>query len=250
MGIFKLTAYHGTDKSVASDIVESGFRCKPNNEHWLGEGIYLYIDKALAEWWTTKPTKKHGTNITQPVIVECSVEVSEERVLNLCTLGGYKKYIDLFEISDIEKIKKYVLSEEIWEEFPGDISLNYLTELVSWQEADDGMIRIFVRYDVESEYDYVEFLVGIIKEDDEGIMLNTSEEFVEYDTDVFNKQIEHTTLYRHYTEQMKISRVGYVQETAVTSAIVFSGVLGMILSVAIVLSQFIKNRQPGKEEKN
>lgn len=162
----------------------------------------------------------------------------------------HKKYIDLFEISDIEKIKKYVLSEEIWEEFPGDISLNYLTELVSWQEADDGMIRIFVRYDVESEYDYVEFLVGKIKEHDEGIMLNTSEEFVEYDADVFNKQIEHTTLYRHYTEQMKISRVGYVQETAVTSAIIFSGVLGMILSVAIVLSQFIKNRQPGKEEKN
>lgn len=96
MGIFKLTAYHGTDKSVASDIVETGFHCKPNKEHWLGEGIYLYIDKALAEWWTTKPTKKHGTNITQPVIVECSVEVSEDRVLNLCTLDGYKKYIDLY----------------------------------------------------------------------------------------------------------------------------------------------------------
>lgn len=162
----------------------------------------------------------------------------------------HKKYIDLFGISDVEKMKSYVLSEEIWEEFPEDISSNYLTELVSWQEAGDGRIRILVRYDTDSEYDYVEYLAGKIKELAAGIALNVSEEFVEYDEDVFNKQIERTTLYRHYTEQMKISRVGYVQETAVTSAIVFSGVLGMIVSVAIVLSQFTKNRQSGKEEKN
>lgn len=96
MDIFKLTAYHGTDKSIAENIVHTGFRCKPNKEHWLGEGIYLYIDKSLAEWWTTKPTKKYGTNITKPVIVKCFIEVDQERVLNLCTLEGYKKYIDLF----------------------------------------------------------------------------------------------------------------------------------------------------------
>lgn len=96
MGDFKLIAYHDTDKSVAPDICENGFHCKSNKEHWLGDGIYLYIDKSLAEWWTTKPTKKHGTDITQPVIIECSLEASENRVLNLCTLDGYKKYVDLF----------------------------------------------------------------------------------------------------------------------------------------------------------
>ena len=96
MGIFKLTAYHGTDKNVADNIVQAGFHCKPNKEHWLGDGIYLYTDKSLAEWWTTKPTKKHGTDITQPAIVKCSVEIDEERVLNLCTLEGYVKYIDLY----------------------------------------------------------------------------------------------------------------------------------------------------------
>ena len=96
MGTFNLTAYHGTDKSVANDIVTSGFRCKPNKEHWLGEGIYLYIDKSLAEWWTTKPTKKHGIDITEPVIIECAVEANEDNVLNLCTLDGYTKYVNLY----------------------------------------------------------------------------------------------------------------------------------------------------------
>ena len=55
-------------------------------------------------------------------------------------------------------------------------------------------------------------------------------------------------MYRHYTEQMKISRVGYVQETAVTSAIVFAAVLGVILSISVVLSQFLKNKQLCEEE--
>ena len=96
MGIFKLTAYHGTDKSVSENIVQTGFRCKSNEEHWLGEGIYLYVDKALAEWWTTRPTQKHGRDISKPVIIECYIEADDERVLNLCTLEGYIKYIDLY----------------------------------------------------------------------------------------------------------------------------------------------------------
>lgn len=96
MGTFKLIGYHGTDKGVAESIVHDRFRCKPNKEHWLGEGIYLYVDKSLAEWWTTKPTKKHGTEITSPAVIECSIETDEDRVLNLCTLDGYKEYVNLY----------------------------------------------------------------------------------------------------------------------------------------------------------
>ena len=96
METFELTGYHGTDLGVANNIVKSNFSCKFNKEHWLGQGIYLYIDKSLAKWWTTKPTRKHGTEITNPAIIECKIEVDESKVLNLCTLEGYKKYIDLY----------------------------------------------------------------------------------------------------------------------------------------------------------
>jgi hypothetical protein len=96
VGTFKLTGYHGTDKSVANSILNEGFLCKKNKEHWLGEGIYLYIDKSLAEWWTTKPTQKHGIDIKNPVVVECEIELDESRVLNLCSLDNYEKYISLY----------------------------------------------------------------------------------------------------------------------------------------------------------
>ena len=96
MGLYKITAYHGTDLSVAEEIVNNGFSCKTNKEHWLGDGIYLYQDKMLAEWWTTKPTNKHGMEINQPTIIECHIEVEDHKVLNLCTLQGYKSYIEKY----------------------------------------------------------------------------------------------------------------------------------------------------------
>ena len=80
MGKTKIKVYHGTDKSVVDDIMRSGFRCKPNKEHWLGEGIYFFIDKSLAEWWTSNPSKKHGVNVTNPAIIECTIEAEDDKV--------------------------------------------------------------------------------------------------------------------------------------------------------------------------
>lgn len=96
MGLYQAIGYHGTDKSVADDIVNNGFTCKTNKEHWLGDGIYLYQDIELAKWWTTNPTKKHGIEIKEPVIIECHIEVDEDKVLDLTTLQGYKNYVEKY----------------------------------------------------------------------------------------------------------------------------------------------------------
>ena len=92
----KIKGFHGTDKAVAEDLLHNKFSCKSNDEHWLGNGIYFFVDKSLAEWWTTKPSKKYGTKIDNRAILECDIEIDESRVLNLCSLEGYKKYADLF----------------------------------------------------------------------------------------------------------------------------------------------------------
>ncbi|MBQ7133614.1 MAG: hypothetical protein IJO20_03870 [Ruminococcus sp.] len=96
MGQTEIKVYHGTDQGVVDNILRSGFRCKPNKEHWLGEGIYFYTDRSLAEWWTTNPTKKHGIEITNPAIIECTIKVDDDRILNLCTLTHYEKYVDIY----------------------------------------------------------------------------------------------------------------------------------------------------------
>lgn len=160
----------------------------------------------------------------------------------------HKKNIQLENILNAETLKQYVLSEEIWENFVTETPKKFLPELVSWNDTDTNEVILLVRYSAEMGSDYVDYLVGELKTYDSEIQINVSEEVVEYDAEIRNRQIQHTTLYRHYTEQMKISRVGYIQETAVTSAVVFATVLGIILSFSIVFSQFLKTRQVCEEE--
>lgn len=160
----------------------------------------------------------------------------------------HKKDIQLENISELENLKKHVLSEEIWEDFATETPKKFLPELVTWNDIDTDKVILQVRYSAEIGNDYVDYLVGELKTFDSKIQINVSEEVVEYDEEIRNMQIRHITLYRHYTEQMKISRVGYTQETAVTSAAVFAVVLGIILSFSIVFSKFLKSRQVCEEE--
>ncbi len=93
MAKIKFKAYHGTDESVAQAIVENGFISRPNREHWLGEGIYFFLDKNLAEWWTTNPTKKSGMRIQTPVVIECTFEIETDKIFDLRNLTDYNNYV-------------------------------------------------------------------------------------------------------------------------------------------------------------
>ena len=47
-------AYHATDQNNAVLIQYEGFKFHHNDEHWLGNGVYFFIDEALAKKWVEK----------------------------------------------------------------------------------------------------------------------------------------------------------------------------------------------------
>lgn len=91
-----LEAYHGTDISNVDSIIKSGFICKPNKQHWLGNGVYFYMDYSLAKWWTTNPTNKFGVNVKDGGIIKCKISVKDEYVLDLRDLKDYTKFVDIY----------------------------------------------------------------------------------------------------------------------------------------------------------
>lgn len=91
-----LEAYHGTDMSNAESILKNGFRCKPNKHHWLGNGIYFYMDFSLAHWWTTNPTRKFGVKIRNPAIIKCKIQAKNDNVLDLRKLKDYTKFVEIY----------------------------------------------------------------------------------------------------------------------------------------------------------
>jgi len=92
-----LYLYHGTDALLANCIVKEGFRIKPNKSHWLGNGIYFYLDYSLAKWWTRKPSKNFGSKIENPAILKCSIDETKVNILNLLELDKYNQFCEEFE---------------------------------------------------------------------------------------------------------------------------------------------------------
>lgn len=90
----ELILYHGTDLDIANKIVQSKFSYKSSPYHWLGNGIYFYMDKPLAKWWTSNPSKTFGTKVKVPAIVKTTIQVEEKNILDL---RNFKTYHDIAE---------------------------------------------------------------------------------------------------------------------------------------------------------
>ena len=90
MGIIKTyIAYHATDESNLSIIIENNFEFNPNDEHWLGNGIYFFKDPALAKHWGEQiPTTKYG-EINKFVLIKAKIDVDDDFLCDMKLLDGY-----------------------------------------------------------------------------------------------------------------------------------------------------------------
>ncbi len=90
----RLDLYHGTDYEIAKIIQQDEFKATISDEHWLGNGIYFFMDECLAKWWTTNPSKKYGTRINNPAIVQIATIIEREKVLDLRKLEDFERLIE------------------------------------------------------------------------------------------------------------------------------------------------------------
>lgn len=92
------TAYHATDKSNVSSILKRNFLFHSKDTHWLGDGVYFFLDKGLAiAWGNNCPTKKYG-KITIPAIIECIISVDDDFVCDMRQLQTYNRVKNAFDI--------------------------------------------------------------------------------------------------------------------------------------------------------
>ncbi|MBQ6773824.1 MAG: hypothetical protein IJP48_07170 [Synergistaceae bacterium] len=84
MGDISLKGYHGTCSFSKESIEQRGLdpdATKPRSNHWLGKGVYFFIDKIQAQWWAEDiSSKNHGSF---PVIYSATIVAEAKYVLNL-----------------------------------------------------------------------------------------------------------------------------------------------------------------------
>lgn len=82
-------AYHATDRKCLDGILKEGFIYKPNKEHWLGNGVYFFIEYELARWWYKTEHKNFGQKIKNPIIIEVTLNVDSDNMVDFRILNDY-----------------------------------------------------------------------------------------------------------------------------------------------------------------
>lgn len=136
-------AYHGTDYTVAKKIEEGGFTFKSSDYHWLGNGVYFYLDYSLAKWWTSKPSAKFGTEIKDKSIIKCEVTFTDTS-LDLMNLEHFNFFCNVFFREFWPYYQQYhPLEETNW----GKIRCSYCDYLHNQYDFD----MILGNFDVQSQ---------------------------------------------------------------------------------------------------
>lgn len=104
-----LEAYHGTDLNSAQNILKTDFIYRANKEHWLGNGIYFYMDLSLAKWWTSNPSRKFGVRVNSPAILNVKLKLQDDEILDLRKLDDYNQFINLYYDEYIPLLKLGIL---------------------------------------------------------------------------------------------------------------------------------------------
>lgn len=104
--------YHGTDSKYLQPILEEGFKCNPDPQNWLGHGIYFFTEgvacprKSAAEWAKYRYYSIGAQSIS---VIQTQMTVEKEKILDLTTLNGLKKYNAARDIV-IEENKERLIS--------------------------------------------------------------------------------------------------------------------------------------------
>lgn len=93
-GEMELKVFHGTTQESAKSILTEGFTFSLGNEHWLGDGVYFFVEgvgyapERAAELWAEYRAYKQQSPFC--ALIEASIHVDEECVLDLTTYEGIR----------------------------------------------------------------------------------------------------------------------------------------------------------------
>lgn len=110
--MLRYNLFHGTDSKYLQSILKVGFKSNPDPQDWLGHGVYFFTDgvtcprKNAAEW---AKNRYFPLGVKSISVMHTQMVVRKDRILDLTTLDGLKRYNAIRDIV-IEENKKSLIS--------------------------------------------------------------------------------------------------------------------------------------------
>ncbi|MFW5794911.1 MAG: hypothetical protein ACOCV1_05465 [Bacillota bacterium] len=114
-----ITAYHGTDSNNVDDIKKDNFIYRPDKSHWLGNGIYFFIDGigeeaitlaskwAIAQSWNNRAKCYVYKNYS---VLKTEIDLKNTSILDLTSDEGLELY-NKYRNRLLDKLEYYDLRE-------------------------------------------------------------------------------------------------------------------------------------------
>lgn len=84
----RVIGYHGTRKKHQKNIEKHGLdpqKTRYREDHWLGQGVYFFMEFDKALWWAQDQALKHDDTA---IVFQSNIIASHNRVLDLRTVEG------------------------------------------------------------------------------------------------------------------------------------------------------------------
>ncbi len=94
--IVSLSGYHGTSSVHRKSIEELGFdpeKTLERKDHWLGQGVYFFLDQEQAKWWAGNAVAKLRNTQSFQLVYQSDIQVERERYLDLDNNLELEKFI-------------------------------------------------------------------------------------------------------------------------------------------------------------
>ncbi len=117
----QIVGYHGTSKSVTNIILTEGFKSSEDDSHWLGDGVYMFVDgigdvvQNAKDWaiFRSWDNLRKRYMFSHYGIIKSVIEVRDEHFLDLTSNHGievfnYIVYKCSDKLSNVSRNLKYI----------------------------------------------------------------------------------------------------------------------------------------------
>lgn len=150
-------AFHGTVSRAYKKIVQDRhFSVRPRKNHWLGNGVYFFLnDRDKAKWWsknTLRLLQRDGENPNEkPFIIQCQISLYSDKLLDLDTETDQRKLQNFIEDLDNDNIE--IISDECLDNHEAMcVLIDYYSEIENFDA---------IKYTFKSDYHILSGKLGI-----------------------------------------------------------------------------------------
>jgi len=164
-------------------------------------------------------------------------------VMKMDTVNIYERTLFVENISDKNCLKDFVESGNVWGELTESIKVQYLSEILTWEDI-DGNAEIRVRHNDEIQCGkYAEYLAEQLRKSDDAAKVSIGEQRIVIDESMANRQSWYINRLKDVRGQLEYTAMGYTIEVSMVTAIILGVTLGGAFSIMGLFCTFLFNNK-------